>query len=110
MRDSLTVTRREDNAPPLRQMFNTQRFETEQHEVHLSATNSCTSLLRIFRREGDDDFLEARSRQSWSTFLSYQFRGIKPMRRAKSLKRGSERRLSNLCSALRFTSPSERSS
>ena len=43
-------------------------------------------------------------------FLSYHLCGINPMRRAKSWKRGSERRLSNLWSALRFTSPSERSS
>ena len=33
-----------------------------------------------------------------------------PTRRTRSAKRGSERRLSNLCSTLRFTSPSERSS
>src|ERR1700731_157388 len=42
--------------------------------------------------------------------FSYHFRGINPRRRAKSLKRGSERRLSNLWSALRYTRPSERSS
>jgi len=35
------------------------RFKTEKHDVYLRVTNSGTSLLRIARRGGSDEFLEA---------------------------------------------------
>ena len=65
MRDSLTATLCEDNAPSLRPILNSQRFETEQHGVHLRVPNFGTSSLRIVWRGRGGEFLETRIIPQW---------------------------------------------